>query len=449
MLKLAVEKYLLWSIEFLLLFLIIFTPLFYGAVDNLPLSIAQLVSFFLFFLFFIKNKFFTSKLNYPSCGFLIIAFLFLVILQLLPIPSALLKIISPKTHFIYERYLSAVDFLRLHSLSFYSLLTKEELIKFIAFLIVFFVPLNVFAKKRQFKRAFFTIIFLGLTLAFYGVAKKYFILGKATTESFSTFGNRNHYAGYMVMVAPLAISYAIYCENKFKRVIFSFIGVIICASIFLSLSRAGSLSLLFSLLIMVLVMIKEKRLKNTFWIIGISILLAALLASIAGIAAIEERFTQFWQGLSVRGEVVRDSLSMVKDFPLFGIGWGNFRYVFPLYQKFAISPNYYKYLHNDHLQLIVEVGLVGAALYFAFLFKVFWEIFAKLKNRHDYFTKSFVLGGLCGLLAVIFHSFFDFNFHIPAISFLFWLMLGLVYKCVHTHFHSMPEADIENERKKF
>jgi O-antigen ligase len=444
-----VQRYLLWPIEFFLLFIIIFTPLFYGAVDNLPLSSAQLLSFTLFFLFYIQNKSFSLKVIYPSCSYLIIIFLFIVILQLLPLPNALLKVISPKTHYLYERYLTDLEFLRLHSLSFYSLLTKEELIKFISFLIVFFVPLNAFTEKKQFKRAFFTIIFLGLALAFYGVAKKYFILGKTATESFSTFGNRNHYAGYMVMVAPLAISYAVYCENKFKRLIFGFIGAIICTSVFLSLSRAGSLSLVLSLLIMALIMISQGRTKNTYWIIGISVVLAVLLTSIAGVSPIGERFKQFWQGLFDRWQVARDSLAMIKDFPIFGIGWGNFRYVFTLYQKFSISPNYYKYLHNDHLQLVVETGLIGAALYFGFLFKIFWEIFSELKKRRDYFTKSVVLGGLCGLIGVIFHSFFDFNFHIPAISFLFWFILGLIYKCVQTHFYFMPKADIENEREKF
>ncbi|MEM7816908.1 MAG: hypothetical protein QXZ20_03270, partial [Candidatus Aenigmatarchaeota archaeon] len=135
------------------------------------------------------------------------------------------------------------------TLSIYPLVTKIEIIKFISFVSAFFLILNIFEKKEQFKRAVLIIIFLGLVLSFYGLIKKYFILEKEITGSFSTFGSRNSFAGYMLMVASLAIGYTLTYQDKAKKLIFSFISAILCASIFLSLSRAGSLSLIFSLLL--------------------------------------------------------------------------------------------------------------------------------------------------------------------------------------------------------
>ncbi|MDP2922583.1 MAG: O-antigen ligase family protein [Candidatus Omnitrophota bacterium] len=448
------KKYFLLFLESFLIFLIIFTPLFYGSVEILPLTIIELTSFLFLLLLFLNLALSSSKIFYPAYIYILIIFIFVAILQLIPFPNFLLKVISSKTLFLYERYSDYLSPSQTHHLSLYSLPTKEEIAKFIAFFIIFFGVMNVLKKKSQFRRLILMIIFLGLILSLYGVAKKYFILGKETARSFSTFGNRNHYAGYMVMIAPMAIAYALYSQNNFKKIIFGFIGAIISASIFLSLSRAGSLSLVFSLTLMSFLLIREGTIKKTYWIIGILVILGIIFISLAGLEPIRDRFMLSWQGLFGRWKIVRDSFGMFRDFPLFGIGWGNFRYIFPLYQTEAIFPTYYKYLHNDHFQLVVELGLVGSALYFIFLFKIFKDIFIELNRRHDYFVKGIVLGGICGLSGVIFHSFFDFNFHIPATSFLFWLILGLIYKCVHTHFYNSTgdynktTKDLD-ERKKF
>jgi O-antigen ligase len=420
-------------------------------VGTAPLLIFEFAAFLVFFLF-LGYSWYSTKIYYPDSSHLLIIFILIAICALIPLPDFLLKIISPKTFNLYNQYSIYLDQAKIHSLSFYSLATKEGIIKFIAFLIIFFVAANCVNKREQFKRLFLIIISLGVILAFYGIAKKYFILGKETTHSFSTFGNRNHYAGYMIMIASLATGYALYCQNKFKRFIFGFASAIICASVFLSLSRAGSLSLLFSLTLIFLLLKKDGRIAKSYWIIGLVVILALFLVSAAGFSAIRDRFMLFWQGLFGRWTVVRDSLGMLRDFPFFGVGLDNFQYVFPIYQKRPTFPSYYEYLHNDHFQLIVETGLIAAAAYFFFLFKIFREIFKKLKERNDSFIKGVTLGGLCGLLGVIFHSFFDFNFHIPATSFLFWLILGLIYRCVHTHFHYYtPENDrqVQNDRETF
>jgi len=178
-------------------------------------------------------------------------------------------------------------------------------------------------------------------------------------------------------------------------------------------------------------MIKEK-----YWTIGIVAVLATILVLIAGTGPIEKRFFYLWQDRyvqAIRWFMVKDSVKMVRDFPLFGVGWGNFQYIFTLYRK-IIYNRYVVHLHNDHLQLIIETGLIASFFYFSFLFKIFKDILTKLKTRKDPLVKSLAMGGICGLLGVMLHSIVDFNFHIPAIAILFWLILGLTYKLVNTHF---------------
>ena len=231
--------------DFFFIFLLIFTPLFYGGIRTGPFITIQLALFFLAILFVFYLFTTGYKLIFPAHIYLLIIFTAIIIFQIIPLPGYLIKIISPKTSLLYKQYADFSDF-SFHHLSLYGFSTKQEIIHFISLIIAFIIAINIFIDKRQFERMILIIIFLSLALALYGITKKYFILGKEATGSFSTFGNKNHFADYMVMVVSLTTGYALSCRNKFKKFIFSFIGAIIAASIFLSLSRAGALSFIFS-----------------------------------------------------------------------------------------------------------------------------------------------------------------------------------------------------------
>ena len=429
--------------ECLLIFLIIFSPLFYGSVGQIPLSVAELISLCSFLLLVFNAKVSNYKLIYPEKISLVTVFLLLILFQIIYMPNFLLRIISPHTYALKHQYSLFFSAFGFSQLSFSPIATIEGLIRFISFFLIFLCVLNVFEKKGQFERVILILIFLGLLLSFYGVITKYFILQKQISRAFSTFGNRNHFAAYMIMIAPLSIAYALYCKNKNKKIIFTFIAAIICSAVFLSLSRGGSLSLLISLFFMSFLLMKEKLHGNQCWIIAAVIIFGFVLVSMAGFGPIQHRMSILRQGLASRWSVVSDSLNMVKDFPLFGIGLGNFKYAFSLYQKARQIAIYYDYLHNDYLQFIVEAGLICAALLSVFFLNLFRGILTKLNKRHDSFAKSIVIGGFCGILAVSMHSFVDFNFHIPAVSLLFWFLLGLTYKCASTHFY--PPGSPEDE----
>lgn len=424
------------SFEAILIFLVILTPLFYGSLGPRSLALAQLVSLLFLGLLALKIASASSpKVNYPPYIYLLLIFLIIAIFQIIPFPKNLVKIISPKTVSLWQTYRPDGSQGQSLSLAFYAFAAKGEIIKFLSYFIVFFGTINLINKRNQFQRLLLVIITWGLILAFYGLIKKYYILNKGITASFSSFGNRNHFAGYMVMIVPLAIGYTLQCRDKLQKVLIGFVAAVISASVFLSLSRAGSLSLIFSLLVMAVLLKRQRIIGGKYWIIIAIVVLSLGLILIPGIDFVKQRFSFLGASFLNRFQIAKNSLKTIKDFPLLGVGLGGFSHIFTLYQR-LISSTYFKYLHNDHLQLVVEMGLLGASLYFLFLWRIFRDILKKLKHRQDIFAKCIALGGFCGLLGVIVHSFFEFNFHIPAIGFLFWLILGLVYKCADTHFYS-------------
>ena len=66
-----------------------------------------------------------------------------------------------------------------------------------------------------------------------------------------------------------------------------------------------------------------------------------------------------WAGF--RKSVASDSLRMLRDHPIYGVGLGNFETAYPRYQSFP-SDLWIDYAHNDYVQAVAETGLVGAVL---------------------------------------------------------------------------------------
>lgn len=434
-----------WSLlcECFLIFIIIFSPLFYAAAIPLSAAILQFACLLILLLFIAKLNFFIPhKILYPPYLYFIVFFICMIILQIIPFPVFILKLFSPNTVALIERnvFSKTQGFLQI---AFYTLPLKEELVKFFSVFAVFFITMNILEKKQQFQRIILVIIFLSLALSFYGIFKKYNLIGiEDKIHSFSTFGNGNHFAGYMVMVVPLTIGFGLACRNILVKVIFGFIAAIISASIFLSLSRAGTISLLVSLTTMCYLLFRQNANIEKYGVILLVIVISIFLLVSVGFASLQKVFILIKEGLGGRFVIVRDSFAVVRDFPLFGVGLGNFSYIFPLYQTFATYPTYYKYLHNEYLQMIVECGLFGALSYFLFIFKILKDLLGQLFKRRDPFVQNIVLGGWSGLIGILFHSLFEFNFHIPAVALLFWLMIGLIYKCAYTHFfYSSPRSE--------
>ena len=144
----------------------------------------------------------------------------------MPLPVKVLKLLSPGTLRLYREYYPGFSNYSLYTLSLDTFSTRNELAKNFTYFLIFFIALNVFEKKSSFKKIAHTIAYWAFALAFYGVIKRYFLPFGEEPYSFSVFGNKNHYAAYMVMAVPLTIGYAMTIKNAAKKSLLFFIGVL-------------------------------------------------------------------------------------------------------------------------------------------------------------------------------------------------------------------------------
>ena len=457
-------------IEYGIISLAIFTPLAFGSVEIWAYTVIELVVLLLVtFLVLraipiLKSQIpnpqsqipnpqsqihnLQSELKYPIL--LISTFVILIFFQIIPLPSEIIRIISPKTYNLYtDLSLNNRSFM---TISLYPYATRIEILKLLSYMGIFMLTISIINTKEQTSRLIKVLIIFGFILSLFGIIQKATGTGKIywfreLTHGGSPFGpfvNRNHFAGHIGMIIPLSIAYVFTIHKKEKQIIYGFMALIMTLAVFYSTSRGGVTTFLAGLVLFVVVML-FKRLKNKgLWIItAFVICLSGYLIYLGIIDPVMERFIKTDISSEQRFLVWKGAWNGFIDFLTFGSGLGTFQYIFPMYKYSGINL-YYDHAHNDYFEFFLETGMSGVLIFILFLWylisswkdklpswqadnpeteeadkPVSWQA-KKIENR--FYIR---LGLLTSIVVILLHSIVDFNLHIPSNAVLFSLILGL------------------------
>ena len=128
--------------------------------------------------------------------------------------------------------------------------------------------------------------------------------------------------------------------------------------------------------------------------------------------------------VAVRLWIVRDSIPMILQRPLLGYGLGNFVEVFPSFRTFY-SNDVINAAHNDYLQAIVEIGVIGFGLIVILISLLFREGLRKSKHWEHDFEAALSLASLVGCSGILIHSLCDFNLQVPANAAIFAVLAAI------------------------
>jgi len=443
------------------LFVVGTIPILFAAVQPWVWSFYSVLNFTAFVLLWWHDQKHQSWIPNKITIFTLITFFAVTLFQYLPLPAYLLSVLSP---FRYES-LSTTNHLLNNPLSWHTL-SYSPLSSFSWWIFLISASLFAFVLKyfcdyrRSIKLLIKVMISLAILEAIYGLIQALIpslgvlwvdYIQVSLGNSRGTFINRNHFAGFIEMVWPLALGYALalgyrgkeinlrklLASDRLNKQILIMVGaVVMLLALLLSRSRAGIIGAFIGFLTFIfLSRSSNKRLPLGFWIMSGTIVSLILLYGLKiGFDPIINRFLRIGQQLGEgdsRLDIWRDSLVILKDHP-FGIGLGNFKQLYPVYNVSRISDIRFLYAHNDYLQLLIEAGIPGflalTSGFFLFLGKSF-NMIKRMKPHHDPLRFFLAVGALSGLVSLGFHSFFDFNLHMPANLIYFVTLMAIVHSC--------------------
>jgi putative inorganic carbon (HCO3(-)) transporter len=390
-----------------------------------------------------------------------------VLLQLVPLPAGVIVRISPATdaflrsyQFSYIASVAGVPGAQSwHPLSLDPASTWLGL-AFLVVLALFLAGLMRTLTSGHVHAIARTLIALGVVLAVVGIAQKALgahearlmkIYGFWTPEYFGNpfgpFVNRNHYAGWTLMVLPLALGYFagvleqalgtigagwrnrllwLGSDRAGQSITVGFAVLVMAVALVYSGSRSGLACAAFAVAVIAWLAVRGQVGRSVRVLVsGLFLLLLVGGIAWAGSDLVFQRFTLVPAEIGDRLGAWRDALRVIRDFPLAGTGLNTYGTASVLYQTVA-SAWQYQQAHNDYLQLAAEGGLlltVPAALAVAALIRLMrdrWQ--ARLD---DPLTRWLRAGAFVGIAAIALQSLVDFSLQIPANAALFVVVVAI------------------------
>lgn len=296
--------------------------------------------------------------------------------------------------------------------------TLEETVNWVSYAAAFAIACELAAKPAQRERLLNLILGFAAVLAVLamltifssppGVILWRWDIGNGAV-TLGPFTYRNQYAAFVEAVLPLAIVGAL--ADRRRWVLHAVIAAILFASVVAGGSRAGTILCLAEIVAIPALtwargLVTGARLAR---VLGASLLLLATMTAVAGWEFVWNRL-QEPNPYSLRADLVRSSLDMVRERPIAGFGLGTWAEAYPGYALYDDGSRVNQ-AHNDWAQWAVEGGLPLFLLMAALVIRI-----APVAIR--------TVWGV-GILFVFAHCLVDYPFQQrPALAAFFFVLVG-------------------------
>ncbi|HOX02842.1 MAG TPA: O-antigen ligase family protein [Candidatus Paceibacterota bacterium] len=311
---------------------------------------------------------------------------------------------------------------------------RQELVRVLVYGLIFLTVLQRLHRQESVRSILMALVFLGLALALYALfqyvtqsprvwhlVKPEQYLGRGS----GTYICPNHLAGFLEMTLPLALGLVFLGRvSVVTRILVGYAALVMAAGLGVTVSRGGWLAMGLALLVFALVLTRSPGLRWPAWIMVAVLGIGAILFA----RQVFARQNQ-WRHMIVGGQIEeirfriwRPALQIWWRHPLWGAGPGHFDSRFREFRPETIQMRPDR-VHNDYLNTLADWGVAGAALVAGTMGLLFsgaaktWRFVGRQVQKHHRrgSTKAAaVLGAATGLIAILGHSFVDFNMHVPA-----------------------------------
>jgi len=407
----------------LVLGLLVFAPLAFGAVDAWAFLVVQGLALGVFALWALRVWASPKpKLLWPPLAWAVLAF----------------------TLYAASRYVTAdIEYV-----------ARLELIQVVVFAFLFFAVMNNLHGQEETSAVSFTLIAVGTVIACYAVAQLLHhsnvvwnqispYIGRAS----GTYISPNNLAGLLAMLLPLTLAYLLVGKvHVVTRILLIYAALAMSAGLAVTFSRGGYVAAAAGIVLLlgILLFHSNHRLKAVLLLVvilaGGGFLVSHYLSKTVGymrrVANVEDSSALkvvdgSWDSRRVMWQAAAE---MWRDHPWWGVGPAHYDYRFREYRPEIMQARPDR-AHNDYLNLLADWGAAGGVIVltgmgiFIFWLRQTWPHVRRAENdfgRSQSNRFAFFLGAMCALAALAVHSAMDFNLHIPANALVGVTLLGLV-----------------------
>ena len=374
----------------------------------------------------------------------------LLAIQLVPLPPAVLRVLSPGSY--------AASYIPPMAVELWAPLTASPTGTMQAWLFfagIHGLAITLFGSGSPTRSSSLTPVFSGMAivgalLAVEGLvqaasAHPYWLYGAFPVPGigshergvFGPYYNRDHYSNLIAIAASVAAGLL---ARRIPRE-----GSGVARSMINSPDFPGTLALVASLVLMfaasaasgsrgglaaigagVLVGLSSPFLARPRLALGSAILLTVVLFG-TGVPSAIERMSDVDFEVS-RLMVWRDTFRLIEFFPVFGCGIGAFAPAYWPYQR-VVRFEYWPHAHNEYLQWVLEAGLVGVVMA-AYWIRLAWRAAPQVVRSQE------VRPALAGLTAAMVHALVECSLRIPANA----AWAGVLLVCVITGAATEPKG---------
>ena len=474
---------------------LLLSPVAFGSVhcwaySLLELAVFTLVLLFLFGRVFSKHAKHIEIVRTPVDIFIVLFFAW-VLFQVSPIPRWALHALSPEAFrdkmellaffegFAHTRGIEySPDFL-----AYYRHPVFLRLLKIASCAGMFFLVVNTANTGKRLNLLIHLLVFSGLFQALYGLFQ---VFGQERNVLWfsrpyyryasGTFIVSNHFAFYVAMSFLLTLGLLV-AQRKTKRDFSSgfdtprarvqavvgwfspessnpkrlflfFVAVMQATALIMSGSRGGNASVAVALLAISILFLAKKRLRKTAAVSMLVCLGAFASAAYTGMDSTLNKFGKAEEGFEGRLCISLNMLPMLMDYPVAGVGLGNFPFIYPRYQ----SPdcpvlNTSPYSHNDWLEIGTDTGGAGLFLVGAAIVLFLVKMVQVWKKRRNLYALGIGAGTMACVVAACIHSLGDLNMHIPSNPLTLAAVAGIGFLAVHMRDKGFEQTFFCRKRK--
>ena len=289
----------------------------------------------------------------------------------------------------------------------------------------FFLFSNLYDNKQNRNTVIVFWVMGGFFAALYGIMTHYggfwVVKTPQVDRIFSTFGNPIFFASFLVASIPLAVFKLLHEREQSYKVLWFFILISYLVALYFSKTRAGWIAFIISIVVFIFLSLdsKVKKLILIFALVIFGFLFTLKTKNV-------------WMRQQGHLVIWRDSLRMLFDKPVFGVGLGSFHISFPDYASEELkkiwppSQNIVNDAHSEFVQILAELGLAGFGIFMWILYSVFHharKFYKQFHDREEFLIYTALFSSAIGLLI---QNFFSVDMRFTISSFYLFSIFGML-----------------------